>query len=175
MRLLFIHGPPASGKLTIAREVVRLTGYGLFHNHLVVDALSPVFAFGSPAFVELREAMWLSVFERAEADGVAGLVFTFAPEGTVRQRFVDRVPRIVDSVFFVALTCDLAVIRTRLDNPSRRAHGKLASVALFDQLRADGAFDTPHMPPANLTIDTGTMTPQAAAARIAAAIKDPST
>ncbi len=170
MRLVFIHGPPASGKLTIAREVARLTGCGLFHNHLVVDALSPVFAFGSPAFVELREAMWLSVFERAEADGVAGLVFTFAPESTVRQGFIDRVPQVVRSVFFVALTCDPAVIRARLDEPSRREHGKLVSAELFDRLRTSGAFESPLMPPADLTIDTGTLTPQAAAARIVAAL-----
>lgn len=29
----------ASGKLTIARELEKLTGLGVFHNHLVVDAL----------------------------------------------------------------------------------------------------------------------------------------
>lgn len=39
MKLLFIYGPPASGKLTVAREPAALTGYRLFHNHLVVDAL----------------------------------------------------------------------------------------------------------------------------------------
>ncbi len=39
MKLVFIYGPPASGKLTVARELAALTGYKLFHNHLVVEAL----------------------------------------------------------------------------------------------------------------------------------------
>jgi cytidylate kinase len=39
MKLLFLYGPAASGKLTIARELTTLTGFALFHNHLVVDAV----------------------------------------------------------------------------------------------------------------------------------------
>ena len=55
MRLIFIYGPVASGKLTIARLVSERTGLPLFHNHLVVDAVAAVFPFGSEAFVILRE------------------------------------------------------------------------------------------------------------------------
>jgi tRNA A37 N6-isopentenylltransferase MiaA len=33
MELLFIYGPAAVGKLTIGRELAKLTGYRLFHNH----------------------------------------------------------------------------------------------------------------------------------------------
>ena len=57
MRLIFVYGMPASGKLTVARELAELTGYKLFHNHLVVDLLLSVFAFGSDGFVELRNAV----------------------------------------------------------------------------------------------------------------------
>jgi hypothetical protein len=41
MRLVYIHGPAASGKLTVGRELQKLSGFALFHNHLVVDTLSP--------------------------------------------------------------------------------------------------------------------------------------
>jgi len=39
MELLFIYGPAAVGKLTVARELAKLTGFRLFHNHLTVDAV----------------------------------------------------------------------------------------------------------------------------------------
>src|SRR5262245_61805419 len=55
MDLIFLHGPAASGKLTVARELVTLTGFRLFHNHLVVDALTAVFGFGTAPFIRLRE------------------------------------------------------------------------------------------------------------------------
>ena len=36
-RVVWIYGPPASGKLTIARELSTLTQLPVFHNHLAVD------------------------------------------------------------------------------------------------------------------------------------------
>jgi cytidylate kinase len=50
VKLLFIHGPPAAGKLTIAKPVAKTTQWPLFHNHLIVDAVGAVFPFGSPPF-----------------------------------------------------------------------------------------------------------------------------
>jgi hypothetical protein len=35
MDLVFIHAPAAAGKLTIARELQKLTGLRVFHNQLV--------------------------------------------------------------------------------------------------------------------------------------------
>lgn len=62
MKLIFIYGLPVMGKLTVAQELMAITGYKVFHNHLVVDTLLSVFEFGSPEFVELREQFWLSIF-----------------------------------------------------------------------------------------------------------------
>src|SRR5262245_57197679 len=87
MDLVFLHGPPAVGKLTVARELARLTGFRLFHNHLTVDAVTAVFDFGTEPFITLREHIWLTVFAEAARHDVS-LVFTFTPERTVRPSFV---------------------------------------------------------------------------------------
>jgi hypothetical protein len=88
MRVIFIYGQPASGKLTVARALAERTGIAVFHNHLVVDALEAVFPFGSEPFVRLREQFWLAVFaEAAQAD--RSLIFTFAPEPTVARDFAE--------------------------------------------------------------------------------------
>ena len=111
MKLIFIYGLPASGKLTIAHELASITGYKLFHNHLVVDLLLSVFEFGNPEFVALREELWLSVFEQAALSKLPGLIFTFAPEATVRPSFMEelvrRVAAVGGEVDFVELTCPL--------------------------------------------------------------------
>ena len=65
MKLIFIYGAAAVGKLTVARELARLTGFRLFHNHLTVDLVSAVFDFGTEPFVKLREQIWLKVFREA--------------------------------------------------------------------------------------------------------------
>lgn len=78
MRLLFIYGPVAAGKLTIARLISERTGLPLFHNHIVVDAVATVFPYGSEAFVRLRELFWLETISAA-AEAGRSLIFTFAP------------------------------------------------------------------------------------------------
>jgi hypothetical protein len=170
MRLIFIFGLPATGKLAVARELAALTGYKLFHNHLAVDLLLPVFEFGGAPFVKLREEIWLSVFEQAARDRREGLIFTFAPEKTVRPRFItDTVATVTGAggtVEFVQLACPMPELKQRIGSPSRREHGKLTSVAQFEQLFVEGAFDAPTMPRPAVTIDTSTCTPPQAAERI---------
>ena len=168
--MFFFHGPPAAGKLTVAREFSRLTGIPVFHNHLVVDLLTPVFPFGSESFVELREQMWLTVFLAAARER-RPLVFTFAPERTVRPDFVSRVVETVESVgsqvHFVKLTCPSEELERRIEAPTRRAFGKLASVSQFRALERAGAFEFPPLPDSALSIDTSRYAPEVAARLIA--------
>ena len=174
MRLLFLYGLPAAGKHTIAQHLATLTGYKLFHNHLAVDLLLSVFDFGTQSFVELREQIWLSVFDHAAAANLPGLIFTFAPERTVRPTFIpatlDILARNNATVDFIELTCPLPELHQRLANLSRQRFQKLTSTTLFDQLRADGVFDATHMPTPRLTLDTSVHTPEAAAEAIAQAL-----
>ena len=170
MKLIFIYGLPASGKLTVAQELASITGYKLFHNHLVVDVLLSVFEFASMPFVQLREEIWLSVFDRACRSQLPGLIFTFAPEQTVRPQFIREASDLVNQnggeVNFVELVCPLAELKTRIDNSSRFRYQKLTSLSLFEQLYADGSFDSSYMPKPRLTLDTSLCTPVQAALQI---------
>jgi hypothetical protein len=167
MRLIFVYGMPATGKLTVGRELAAMTGYTLFHNHLVVDLLLSVFEFGSAGFVDLRERIWLEVFERACADGIAGMIFTFAPESTVRSGFAGRVVETVERgggmVDFVELVCSMDELKARMGSESRKEFGKLASVELFEELCAGGVFVSEGMPAAKVRVDTGSCSPEEAA------------
>jgi hypothetical protein len=175
MRLIFIYGMPATGKLTVARELGVITDYPLFHNHLAVDLLLSMFEFGSEPFVELREQIWLSVFEQAAKNNLPGLIFTFAPEATVRPSFIPAAQkRLAGSggqVDFVRLTCPVAEVRRRVAEPSRLQYKKLASVPLFDQILAEGGFESLPMPQPRITVDTSTCTPARAALEIARALE----
>ncbi|MHC4676805.1 MAG: AAA family ATPase [Planctomycetota bacterium] len=175
MNLLFVHGMPGVGKLTVARELSRLTGYKLFHNHLTVDLVESVFEFGTQAFVELRESIWLSVFEKAKGSGLPGLIFTFAFEPTVTSCFVPATVEMIESrggnVFFVELRCDSNVLEKRLTDPSRAAYRKLTSVSKLRELEAQGALETPPLPRRNLVVDITELSPEKAARRICARLE----
>lgn len=171
MKLIFLYGQPATGKLTVAKELAALTGYKLFHNHLAVDLLLSVFEFGSASFVELREEIWLSVFAAACEAKIPGLIFTFAPETTVRPDFVPKAIQAVekhgDEIVFVELTCPLDELKRRMASDSRAQYQKLTDLALFEQLHASGVFSTTHMPVPVFSIDTGQLTAVEAASTIA--------
>jgi hypothetical protein len=129
-----------------------------------------VFDFGSTSFVELREQIWMSVFEQACRSQSAGLIFTFAPEATVRPGFIQRMLRVIadgnGEVDFVELVCPLAELKRRLDSPSRLQYQKLTSVSLFERLQAAGSFDASHMPKPRVSIDSSIFSPAEAAKQI---------
>jgi hypothetical protein len=165
VKLVFIHGPVGSGKLTVAKELCAQTVFALFHNHLVVDALGAVFEFGSEPFVRLREEFWLAVFEDA-AKADRSLVFTFAPERTVNPQFIaETVARVTahgGEVCFVALTLSRDEQLRRIGADSRKSHGKLTSAEFYERLEAEGAFQFPPLPD-GLVLDSGTLAPADAA------------
>jgi len=175
VKLIFIYGMPASGKLTVAQELVAITGYKLFHNHLVVDLLQTVFEFGSPEFVALREEFWLSVFDHASRSPLPGMIFTFNPESTVRPAFISNVMKTVAAgggqVHFIELTAPLPELKRRMGSLSRLQYKKLASVPLFEQLHQEGVFEVEYMPKPDLSIDTSIYQPARAALQIARALE----
>lgn len=174
MKLVFLYGQVASGKLTVARALAERTGFALFHNHLIVDAVAAVFPFGSEQFVRLREKFWLETMEAAARDD-RSLIFTFAPEGTVAADFPERAEALIRSfggkVVFVALTLDSAEQERRIANADRSAFGKLTSLDLLRRLRDDFDAAMAAMPAPALSIATDDIPPKEAADRIALAIR----
>jgi len=178
--LVYIYGPPASGKLTVATRLSELTGFPLFHNHLTVNALRPIFEFGSPPFVEASQRWRRAVFEVA-ADAGISLIFTnnsawSQPDPRARfEAAAERARQIMREhggrTLFVRLATPQADLEARLANESRQAHDKLVDVARLRELLAD--HDPSPLHPDDLTIDTGQLSPEEAARAIAAALAVP--
>lgn len=173
MKIIFVFGPAAAGKLTVGRELAKITGLPLFHNHLVVDAVGAVFPFGSEPFIRLRESFWRQTFLEAARTGQS-LIFTFAAEATVGAGFPERVRATVEplggAVVFIELTVSCEEQERRIGNASRAGFGKLMSLHLLRELRDSFDASLADMPTAELTIDTEAFGPVAAAERIVAHI-----
>jgi len=175
--LVYIYGPPASGKLTVAERLSELTGFPLFHNHLTVNAVRPIFPFGSPPFTEAVHKMRHAVFEAAASAGIS-LIFTNNSawsQPDPRGRFeaaAANARRIMEShggrTVFVRLTAPPSALEERVANDSRRAHDKLLDVDRLRELLAD--FDPSPLHLDDLTIDTGQTDPEQSARVIMAAL-----
>src|SRR5881397_3559422 len=85
-RMIFIYGPPAAGKLTVARIVGERLGYRVLHNHLTVDAVLPILPFEHPEFGALVQRMredLIGTAHRAGVDLVCTVVFAAGEENIV--------------------------------------------------------------------------------------------
>ncbi len=157
MHCVFIHGPVACGKLTIAKRLQDLSGWPLHHNHLAVDAAMSLFPFGTQGFRALRAAIWRAAFQTAAMVGQS-FIFTFAPESTVPRSLVDALVYLAQAqggrVFFVELSCAEDEIERRVVAADRGQHLKLNSLEEYRSLRDAGAFRTEPMPSPTLRIRT---------------------
>ena len=175
MKLIFLHGLPGVGKLTVGRELAKLTEFRIFHNHLAVDLVESVFEFGSQPFVALREAIWLAVFSQAVEAKLPGLIFTFAFDRTVQGSFIGNVRRIVEAdggkVLFVKLECSAQELERRITHPSRQKFGKLNSLARFRELSQANAFVGPEIPAELMTVDTTELSASATAKLIVSRLR----
>jgi len=139
MKLIYLHGPPASGKLTIARELAARTNCGVFHNHLAIELARPFFEFGSEEFWKLVGEVRLMCV-RAASNARSTVVYTSCYDHPTDLPFFEEIERLVGqgggSVSPVYLQCSMAELERRVTAPSRVEIGKVRSVmGLHGQLR----------------------------------------
>lgn len=74
MKLLFLFGDAAVGKMTVGQELMKMTDLRLFHNHMTIEPVIEIFGrYNGRAITRLREV----VFEEFAASGAYGLIFTY--------------------------------------------------------------------------------------------------
>ena len=129
MKLIFLYGPPASGKYTIAKALAEKTGYKLFHNHLTVDLAKGVFDYGTKAFWELVHKIRLDIFEKAAKENISGMIFTYVYEKDNDDSFVKQVLEKVNSnggeIIFIQIYCDKETLLKRVKEDSRKQFQKV--------------------------------------------------
>jgi len=169
MRLVFIYGPPAVGKLTVATELAKLTEFRLYHNHVSVDFAKSIFDFGKPAFWRLVDRVRRDAIEEAAKEGV-DVIFTFVYGKGSDDEFVrdiaKRVRRNGGTFCPVHLYCNREELLQRVPDESRKRMGKLATKAgLMRMLRK---FDLGSEVPVgkSLSLDTGNLSPREVAKAI---------
>lgn len=74
MKLVFLIGDSAVGKMTVGQELMKLTGLRLFHNHMMIEPVIEIFgSFNGHVTQQLREVIF---HEFAKSDHY-GMIFTF--------------------------------------------------------------------------------------------------
>ena len=125
MKIVYIYGPPAVGKLTVAQELVKLTSYKIFHNHLSTNIARIPYEIGSPEFIKLKWKICQCFFDAAYKENV-NFIYTVCYAGRESDPFVrNLINKYGDNVFFVQLFCEQEKLYSRVESYSRKKHNKL--------------------------------------------------
>jgi hypothetical protein len=131
MKLIFLHGPPASGKLTIAKALLRSVPGRPFDNHAAIDLARTVFDFGTAGFWELVQTVRISILHVAAEKSVPLIVMTFVyvePDDLPAfEQYESVVQRRGGQLLPVFLQCSGAEIIRRIGNVDRADRGKMTS------------------------------------------------
>ncbi|MBU0661005.1 ATP-binding protein [Patescibacteria group bacterium] len=169
MKLIIIYGPEASGKLTIAKQLSRKTGFRLFHNHISVDVARSVFDFGTTGFKNLIWDVRHLVFETAAKSQIDGLIFTWAYSHPDFLPYLKNIQAIMEKydgeIHYVFLSCPIDVLEKRVIQDDRAPVGKIATVEkLRSQMKAKNHVVIPGTN--TFVIESGNISPEAAVEQI---------
>src|SRR5712691_10093822 len=157
MKLVFIYGPPASGKLTVATELAKLTGFKLFDNHVSIQFVLSIFEFGTKTFWRLTGKYRLEMLEEAAKEGIDA-IFTFVYGKGEDDHFVKQVLQRVRShggrICFVRLYCEQEELVRRVRASQRKRMGKIGSEKTLRDLFQRHNLDSEIPFRKSLSIDT---------------------
>jgi hypothetical protein len=128
MKFVLIFGPQAVGKMTVGQELAKITGLKLFHNHMTIEMVTPIFDFGTKEGQRLVSLFRKEIFEAAAKSDLEGLIFTYvwAFNHPSDWNYVNEVCEIFESrggtVYFAELEADLNESLERNKSPHRLEH-----------------------------------------------------
>ncbi len=138
MKLIFIYGPPATGKLTVAKELAKLTNYNLLHNHLIFDMITSTVPWSNDKTKQLFEDIAVRMFEEATVQQVQGLIFTHVYRKPQHDEFIKRTIEVVEKndgeVHLIQLIADVEVLKERILSEARKEHKKATKVETLEKI-----------------------------------------
>lgn len=134
MGLIIIFGPPAVGKMTVGQAIAKKTGYKVFHNHMSIDMVVPIFPFGTPDFSKAVHNVRRTIFQQAATSkdkDFKGLIFTvcwafnYEEDALETEAFAKIFKDEGKEVYFLELYADLGTRLERNKTENRLQHKPL--------------------------------------------------
>lgn len=127
MKFVLLFGPQAVGKMTVGQELAKITDLKLFHNHMTIDLLVPLFGYSSEMW-RLCHMFREEIFRSTAKSDVYGMIFTTVwafddqKDSEAIERFCDIFRSAGADIYFVELEADVNERLIRNKTPHRLEH-----------------------------------------------------
>lgn len=173
MKLIFIYGPPASGKQTVGGELARFINYRILDNHKTVEMVRQLFPFEDPELNRIRRRLQtkfrLEMFEEAAKAGV-NFITTCAIAGPQHfdyyRQTIKNVEKYNGTVLFVQLSPSREAMLQRVNGKSRKGIKIEDQEHLLNLLQNEPEVFTTFPDVRHLILDNTDLTPVEAAQKI---------
>ena len=144
MKLLFIIGDAAVGKMTVGQELMKRTELRLFHNHMTIEPVIEIFGrYDGKTISEIRDV----IFRNYAASGNYGMIFTLMMDFDLPSEweYLEHVKSIFEpygtEFYYVELVAPQAVRlnRNATENRIRNKPSKADVEASNERLRQEDA------------------------------------
>lgn len=127
MKFVLLFGPQAVGKMTVGQELTRITDLKLFHNHMTIDLLVPLFGY-TPEMWRLCHLFREEIFKTASRSELYGIIFTVVWAFNEEKDW-ENIEKICDifrssgaDIYFVELEASIEERLKRNKTPNRLEH-----------------------------------------------------
>lgn len=169
MKLIFIYGAPAVGKLTVANEIAKQINFKVFHNHLSIDCIEPIFDFGTKPFARLIDLIRVETIAEAARENV-DLIHTFCYAKGSDDKYVAKIAETVESnggeICCALLTCERGELERRVLTESRKQFGKANNLEILSEILDKYDLFSPVPERESLQIDNTYLSPENVARKI---------
>jgi shikimate kinase len=157
MTLLVLYGPPAAGKLTIAKQIAANTGFKVFHNHISIDVVEQFFERGTAGFSNLIYGMRKLIFEelaKTDVSFIFTIVYAHPQDIPDMNWMIEVIEQYGGEVKFVQLICPKETLFERIHEPDRKAFTKIATPKTLEQVLTQYDLFTPYPEREHPSFDT---------------------
>jgi len=171
--LILIYGPPAAGKLTVAKEIEKLYGYRCFSNHTLVGSVASIFRYENMDDKSTRNRLArkfrIEIF-KAAAQKKINVVTTFGGSSSDKFEFFKEIEtelsKLGGLVYFVLLSPNEKAILSRVESPERKGTKIDNKEFLQEKLKKPNSYYQKHKATNSIEIDNSNLEPIKVAEKI---------
>lgn len=153
----------------MAKALAKLTGFKLFHNHLSIECVQPVFEFGTDSFWKLVELIRVETLVEAARTGQS-VIYTFCFAKDHDEEHVEKILKGVEEnggeICFVLLTCERGELEKRVLDEGRKKFSKASNLEILTEILEEYDLFSPFPGRESLQIENTKVPPEEAAKRI---------